>query len=67
MTSDEILIDYRVNIAASIALIVGLIQFVVGILGLGFIASYFSDSFISAYFCGSAFHIIFSQLKDLLD
>jgi len=33
---------------------------------LGILTTYFSDTFVSSYTCGSAVHVIKSQLKDLL-
>lgn len=36
-----------------------------GISGLGILTSYFSDTFISSYTFGAAFHIIRSQIKSL--
>jgi MFS superfamily sulfate permease-like transporter len=50
----------------SLTLLVGIIQMGLGASGLGFLTSYFSDTFISSYTCGSAIHVIKSQLKDLL-
>lgn len=36
-----------------------------GLLGLGVLTRYFSESFISGYTCGSAIHVLTSQIKDL--
>ena len=57
--------DYRVNIAATLALLVGLLQFLMGLSGLGFLSSYFSDTFISGYTSGSAVHVVVSQIKEI--
>ena len=36
-------------------------------MGVGkFLVSYFSDTFISGYTCASAFHVVTSQIKELL-
>ena len=67
MSLDEKITEYRVNLGCCIAFMVGVMQLLTGALGLGVIASYFSDSFISGYTCGAAFHIVVSQFKDLLD
>ena len=66
MSIDEIITEYRVNLGCCICLLVALMQFLIGFLGLGVIAAYFSDSFISGYTCGSSIHIVVSQFKDLL-
>ena len=55
----------RVEVATSLALLVGLIQFIMGLTGLGVLTSFFSDTFISSYTCGSAIHVLTSQLKDI--
>ena len=55
----------RVRVATSLALLVGIFQFGMGFFGLGFIASYFSDAFVSSYTCGSAIVVLTSQIKDL--
>lgn len=56
---------YRVQIASSLALVVGLFQVLMGASGLGFISAYFSDTFISGYTCGSAVHVVVSQTKEV--
>jgi MFS superfamily sulfate permease-like transporter len=62
LTSDG---DYRVAIASTLALLVGIFQFLMGFSGLGFVSSYFSDTFISGYTCGSAVHVVVSQMKEI--
>jgi MFS superfamily sulfate permease-like transporter len=57
--------DYRVVIASTLALLVGAFQFLMGLSGLGFISSYFSEAFVSGYTCGSAVHVVVSQIKDI--
>ena len=56
---------FRVEIACQLSLLVSLIHLFMGIIGLGFISAFFSDTFISGYTCGSAIHVVMSQLKDL--
>lgn len=56
---------YRVQVASSLTLLVGLIQASMGLLGLGFITRYFSDSFNSAYTSACAIHVLVSQIKEL--
>ena len=43
---------YRVVVACSLSLLVGIIQVIMGFSGLGIITSYFSDTFISSYTSG---------------
>jgi MFS superfamily sulfate permease-like transporter len=62
VTSDG---DYRVAIASTLALLVGIFQIIMGFSGLGFVSSYFSDTFISGYTCGSAVHVVVSQTKEI--
>lgn len=59
--------DKSINIAvaSSLSLLVGMIQFIMGICGLGVLSSYFSDTFISGYTCGSAIYVVVSQIKDI--
>jgi MFS superfamily sulfate permease-like transporter len=57
--------EYRVAIASTLALLVGIFQFLMGLSGLGFLSSYFSDTFISGYTCGSAVHVVVSQMKEI--
>ena len=43
---------YRVVVACSLSLLVGVIQVIMGFSGLGIVTSYFSDTFISSYTSG---------------
>jgi MFS superfamily sulfate permease-like transporter len=65
-SSTDELNRFRVSVASSLALLVGLIQLAMGASGLGIISSYFSDAFISGYTCSSAIHVFTSQVKSLL-
>ena len=60
------LTEYRIRIACSLAMLVGVFQLVLALSGLGILANYFSDTFISSYTCGGAIHTIVIQIKDLL-
>jgi hypothetical protein len=55
----------NIAVASSLSLLVGMIQFLMGLCGLGVLSSYFSDTFISGYTCGSAIYVVVSQLKDI--
>lgn len=57
--------EFRVSIACQLSLLVGAIQLLMGLIGIGLASSLFSDTFISGYTCASAFHVVMSQLKDL--
>ena len=65
LTAQDLENAYRVSVGTSLALLVGIINLIMGIGGLGFISTYFSDTFISSYTCGSAIHVCISQIKDL--
>ena len=65
-TEEEFIADHRTTLACSLAVLVGVIQILMGFFGLGIVASYFSDTFISSYTCGSAIHVVVSQIKELL-
>ena len=58
--------SYRLAVACSLAFLVGIIQIILGLSGLGIIATYFSDTFVSAYTCASAFIVLISQIKSIL-
>jgi hypothetical protein len=57
--------NYRVMIASTLALMVGIFQFGMGLSGVGFLSSYFSDTFISGYTCASSLHVVVSQTKEI--
>ena len=65
LTTSDLESTYRVNVSTSLALLVGIIHLIMGIGGLGFMTTYFSDTFISSFTCGSAIHVCTSQIKDL--
>ena len=57
--------EYRLTVAASLSVLVGIFQLLLGFSGLGVVSRYFSDTFVSSYTCASAIHVIMSQIKDL--
>ena len=63
--TDDLVYQYRVSVACSLSLLVGLIQWLMGFSGLGFLISFFSEAFVSSYTSAGAIHVLMSQLKDL--
>ena len=57
--------QYKVSVACSLSLLVGVIQLLMGFCGLGFLTSFFSEAFVSSYTSASAIHVLTSQIKDL--
>ncbi|RNA14248.1 sulfate permease [Brachionus plicatilis] len=55
----------KLDIATDLSLLIGIFQLLFGLFGLGGLTSFFSDTFISGYTCGSAVHVVVSQIKDL--
>ncbi|ELT90545.1 hypothetical protein CAPTEDRAFT_72617, partial [Capitella teleta] len=53
---------FKVGIAMSVSLIMGLVQLAMWLLNLGILATYMSTPFISAFMTGAACHIITSQI-----
>ena len=64
--SDEETTRNRIIITCTLTFLVGVVQVIMALLGLGFLGVYFSDTFVSSYTCGSAVHVLISQLKSLL-
>ncbi|XP_044534980.1 chloride anion exchanger [Gracilinanus agilis] len=58
--------DERVTISATITILAGIIQLIMGILQIGFIVNYFSESLISGFTTAAAVHVLVSQLKFML-
>lgn len=58
--------DYKENVALCVAFLSGLILLFMGVLRLGFITAYLSESFFNAFTSGAAVHIATSQLPALL-
>lgn len=53
-------------IASTLSVLVGIIQLVIGTFKLDFISLYFSDAMISGYLTAGAFHVLTSQIDDIL-
>ncbi|KAM4615562.1 chloride anion exchanger-like [Polymixia lowei] len=62
LTMDE----RRVMVAASLTFLVGLMQLAMGILQVGFVVMYLSDTLVSGFTTAAAIHILVSQLKFVL-
>ncbi|XP_006198582.1 chloride anion exchanger [Vicugna pacos] len=67
MSNDSSLLDERkVLVAASITVLSGIIQLLMGVLQLGFVVIYLSESLISGFTTAAAIHVLVSQLKFIL-
>ena len=55
----------KLDLATDLSLLIGIFQILFGLFGLGGLTAFFSDTFISGYTCGSAVHVVVSQVKDL--
>uniref|UniRef100_A0A8C8K8R0 STAS domain-containing protein n=1 Tax=Oncorhynchus tshawytscha TaxID=74940 RepID=A0A8C8K8R0_ONCTS len=62
LTSDE----QRVMVAASVTFLMGIMQLTMGLLQVGFIVMYLSDTLVSGFTTAAAVHILVSQLKFVL-
>uniref|UniRef100_A0A665UCF6 Chloride anion exchanger-like n=1 Tax=Echeneis naucrates TaxID=173247 RepID=A0A665UCF6_ECHNA len=58
--------DQRVLIASSVTFLVGIMQLVMGVLQVGFVVMYLSDTLVSGFTTAAAVHIVVSQLKFVL-
>ena len=58
--------DVKVAVAVSISLLVGCIQFLMGVVGLGSVATFMSMPFIGSFLTAAAVHIIASQVPAVL-
>uniref|UniRef100_A0A3B3ZS75 STAS domain-containing protein n=1 Tax=Periophthalmus magnuspinnatus TaxID=409849 RepID=A0A3B3ZS75_9GOBI len=54
---------YRVKIACSLTLLVGIFQILLGMVKFGFVVNYLSEPLVRGYTTGSACHVFVSQLK----
>uniref|UniRef100_A0A8C3YIX7 Solute carrier family 26 member 3 n=1 Tax=Catagonus wagneri TaxID=51154 RepID=A0A8C3YIX7_9CETA len=66
MGNDSTLDDRRVMVAATITVLSGIIQLLMGVLQLGFVVIYLSESLISGFTTAAAIHVLVSQLKFML-
>ncbi|KAM6202283.1 chloride anion exchanger [Rhynchocyon petersi] len=65
--NDTTLLDQqRVMVAASVTVLSGIIQLILGVLQVGFVVIYLSDSLISGFTTAAAIHVLVSQLKFML-
>ncbi|XP_049749018.1 chloride anion exchanger [Elephas maximus indicus] len=58
--------EQRVLVAAAITVLSGIIQLIMGVLQIGFVVIYLSDSLISGFTTAAAIHVLVSQLKFML-
>ena len=56
----------KVMIGMAVSLISGIIQVLFAILHVGFVAKYLSDSIVTGFTCGSAYHVVVSQISAIL-
>ncbi|XP_044133105.1 chloride anion exchanger-like [Bufo gargarizans] len=61
--NDPDLNSKRVTVAASVTVLAGIFQLALGLLQIGFIVIYLSDSLISGFTTAAAIHVLVSQLK----
>lgn len=60
---DVACVNYKIGVATALTLLVGLWQFLQGVLKLGFLINYLSDPLISGFTTGAACHVFTSQIK----
>ncbi|KAI3366982.1 hypothetical protein L3Q82_009616 [Scortum barcoo] len=58
--------EKRVLVASSVTFLVGLMQLAMGVLQVGFIVMYLSDTLVSGFTTAAAIHILVSQIKFVL-
>ncbi|CAJ1055628.1 chloride anion exchanger-like isoform X1 [Xyrichtys novacula] len=58
--------EQRVLVASSISFLVGIMQLAMGVLQVGFVTMYLSDTLVSGFTTAAAVHILVSQLKFVL-
>ncbi|XP_054911710.1 chloride anion exchanger-like isoform X1 [Poeciliopsis prolifica] len=58
--------EQRVLVASSVTFLVGIMQLAMGILQVGFVVMYLSDTLVSGFTTAAAIHILVSQLKFVL-
>ncbi|MFH4976365.1 hypothetical protein AB6A40_003074 [Gnathostoma spinigerum] len=54
------------QIAATLTFLIGIIQVIMGVLRLDFVATYFSDQVVAGFSTGASCHVFVSQLKHIL-
>lgn len=65
-SQEDMLDEKKLELAIALSLLVGLFQFVMGLLKLGFVAVYLSDPIISGFTTGAAVLVFTSQIKHIL-
>ncbi|EGV93119.1 Chloride anion exchanger [Cricetulus griseus] len=63
---NDSVIEERVMVAASVTVLSGIIQLLLGVLQIGFVVIYLSESLISGFTTAAAIHVLVSQLKFML-
>ncbi|KAI4584853.1 hypothetical protein MJG53_006387 [Ovis ammon polii x Ovis aries] len=63
MTNDSSIDEQKVIVAATVTMLSGIIQLLMGVLRLGFVVIYLSESLISGFTTAAAIHVVVSQLK----
>ncbi|KAK1906780.1 Chloride anion exchanger [Dissostichus eleginoides] len=58
--------DQRVLVASSLTFLVGIMQLAMGVMQVGFVVIYLSDTLVSGFTTAAAIHILVSQLKFIL-
>ncbi|XP_055974395.1 chloride anion exchanger [Sorex fumeus] len=66
MSNNPSLEEQRVMVAASVTVLAGIMQLIMGCLQVGFVSVYLSESLISAFTTAAAVHVLVSQLKFML-
>ncbi|XP_075064922.1 chloride anion exchanger-like [Mixophyes fleayi] len=62
-TAEQLLNDQRIIVAASVTVLVGIIQLALGLLRVGFIVIYLSEPLINGFTTAAAIEVVVSQLK----
>ncbi|KAJ6666289.1 hypothetical protein lerEdw1_000561 [Lerista edwardsae] len=63
LTNNSLTDEQRVMVAASVTMLAGIFQLLLGVLRVGFIVIYLSQSLISGFTTAAAIHVVMSQLK----
>ncbi|XP_036719786.1 chloride anion exchanger [Balaenoptera musculus] len=66
VANDLSLDEHKVMVAATVTILSGIIQLLMGVLQLGFVVIYLSESLISGFTTAAAVHVLVSQLKFIL-
>ncbi|XP_042540648.1 chloride anion exchanger [Dipodomys spectabilis] len=66
MSNESLLEEKKIMVAASVTVLSGIIQLALGVLQIGFVVIYLSESLISGFTTAAAIHVLVSQLKFML-